>query len=259
MAWNCRGDLLASVPDGCTTIQQPGSTPLGETIRLSHNEDGLPFFRGACFIVDATPDDGIGFRSFCYPGSIPGHSFGWNNAGIVQTVNNLRLCGVVPTVSRMVLGRAVIESETLDQAIETLSTNPACGGFHMSLAQCGDKRLLSVEYGGGSSSVRNISKPSVHANHALHLEVGRQIVTASSNDRQLHGGTMVRRFDVNPLDVLRDDSGPGLPIRRDDPADPDCENTLATCIFHISKHSIGWKIYAQKQGKAIYQSESKPS
>ncbi|MFT5550344.1 MAG: hypothetical protein ACI9CO_002277 [Candidatus Azotimanducaceae bacterium] len=105
---------MASVPDVCTTIQQSGSTSLDETIKLLHNEDGLPLFRCDCFIMDATLNDGIRFRSFCYPGSIPYHYFQWDNAGIVQTVNNLRLCGVAPIVSRMVLGRAFIESTTLD-------------------------------------------------------------------------------------------------------------------------------------------------
>jgi hypothetical protein len=127
----------------------------------------------------------------------------------------------------------------------------------MSLAQSGHKRLFSVEYGGGSSSVREISKPSVHSSHALHLEVGHQIVTVSTNERQMHGGTMVRRLDVNPLDIRRDNFGLGLSIRRADPADPDCENTLATCIFDISKHRIDWKIYAQKQGETNNQSDPK--
>src|SRR5690554_538238 len=43
-AWNCRGDLLATVPDGCTTVALPGPVP-----HLAHNEDGLPFFQGHCF------------------------------------------------------------------------------------------------------------------------------------------------------------------------------------------------------------------
>ncbi len=69
-AWNCRGDILASVPDDCTTIQRPGTQ-----IGIAHNEDGPPFFRGFCFILYAEPDDGMNFRSFCYPGSLPGHTF----------------------------------------------------------------------------------------------------------------------------------------------------------------------------------------
>ena len=46
-AWNCRGDLLASVPDGCTSLLYPGPVPV-----LAHNEDGLPVLRGHCGIVE---------------------------------------------------------------------------------------------------------------------------------------------------------------------------------------------------------------
>ena len=53
----------------------------------------------------------------------------------------------------MVLGPAVLNSKTLDDAVAVLSDDPRCGGFHMSLAQVGDPRLLSVEYGAGQSSV----------------------------------------------------------------------------------------------------------
>src|SRR6056297_964422 len=37
VAWNCRGDLMSNVPDGCTTVQIPGDVPV-----IGHNEDGLP-------------------------------------------------------------------------------------------------------------------------------------------------------------------------------------------------------------------------
>src|SRR5690606_24487483 len=38
--WNCRGDLWAQAPDGCTTVLAAA--------RLSHNEDGDPGFAGRC-------------------------------------------------------------------------------------------------------------------------------------------------------------------------------------------------------------------
>ena len=35
--WNCRGDLWAMAPDGCTTVLLPGEG--GAPARLAHNED----------------------------------------------------------------------------------------------------------------------------------------------------------------------------------------------------------------------------
>lgn len=249
-AWNCRGDILASVPDGCTTLQTPG-----DEILISHNEDGLPFFRGHCFILDAKPQLSMGFRAFCYPGSLAGHTFGWNNAGLAQAVNNLRLRNVDATIPRMVLGRAVLSAKSLQDAVDALSDDPSCGGFHMTLAQAGKSELLSVEYGGGAISVVPVTARSGHANHALHLAAGGQIVTQSSGDRQAQVERLLLEARMSDIDILRDTSGSGLPIHRDAPDDPDQENTLATCLFIVSKTAVEWRIYGEKEGRAVYKSE----
>ncbi len=248
-AWNSRGDICASVPDGCTTVQTPGPS-----IGISHNEDGLPFFRGHCYILDAQPDQSTGFRAFCYPGSLAGHTFGWNDAGLVQAVNNLRLQNVDATLPRMVLGRRALGMPTLQAAVDVLSDDPQCGGFHMTLAHTDNPNLLSVEYGGGASSVVEITTRSAHANHALHLPREGQIITQSSGDRQATCDLLVGNPNTADLDILRDTSGTGLPIRRDDPKDPDDENTLATGVFTISKTGVEWRIYGEKEGQPTYQS-----
>lgn len=246
-AWNCRGDLLASVPDGCTTVLVPGAAPV-----LAHNEDGLPFFGGACFIAEARPEGRPGFHAFCYPGSIPGHTFAFTAAGLVQTVNNLRLTGVEAAIPRMVLGRALLAAETLDTALELLRDAPS-GGFHFGLMQRGDPRLLSVEFGGGALSVKAVDAPAVHANHALHLPRGlrAQIVTDSSRDRQVRGDALVAA-GVAPLAILRDTGGSGLPIRRDAKDDPDEENTLGTAVMRLSGQGLDWSIHDRADGPARY-------
>jgi hypothetical protein len=40
-AWNCRGDLVRSTSDGCTTVA--GINAAGERI-IAHNEDGFPSY-----------------------------------------------------------------------------------------------------------------------------------------------------------------------------------------------------------------------
>ena len=247
-AWNCRGDILSSVPDGCTTLQTPG-----ETNKISHNEDGLPFFRGHCFILEAMPNLSIGFCAFCYPGSLAGHTFGWNDAGLVQAVNNLRLQNVDAMIPRMVLARAVLSAEFLQGAVNILSSDPRCGGFHMTLAQAGKTELVSIEYGGGTSSLASIKSRSGHANHALRMAANGQIITKSSSDRQTSIKRLATEAQQTDLDILRDTSGPGLPIRRDASNDPDQENTLATCLFTVSKTAVDWRIYCEKDGGAVYQ------
>lgn len=246
-AWNCRGDLLASVPDGCTTVMLPGAEPL-----LAHNEDGLPFFRDSSFIAAIHAEGTPGFHAFCYPGSIPGHTFAFTEAGLVQTVNNLRLTGVAATIPRMVLGRALLGCETLGRALDLLHNAPS-GGFHFGLMHRADRRILSVEFGGGEISVREITTPSLHANHALHLDRGlrAQIITNSSQDRQARGDELLSGA-CDPLTILRDAGGPGLPIRRDARDDPDEENTLGTVLMRLAGQGLEWSIHDRAVGPARY-------
>lgn len=249
-AWNCRGDILSSVPDGCTTVQLPGAEPV-----IAHNEDGLPFFRGSCFIAEISPRNGSRFRAFCYPGSIPGHTFATSETGLAQAVNNLRLTGLRPTIPRIVLGRAVLAAQDRRAALEVLRHTPNSGGFHFTLGQVGEPDILSVEFGGGNCEVRKIDHPAIHANHALHLAAARtggQIITASSRDRQARGEILLAEGCRDPLVILRDTGGPGLPIRRDAPDDPDDENTLATAVMRVTKQGIEWEIHDKIDETPIY-------
>lgn len=239
-AWNCRGDLLASVPDGCTTLVVPGISPM-----IAHNEDGLPFFRGHCFLFDASPLQGAGFTAFCYPGSLPGHTLAFTHGGMVQTVNNLRLLGVEPDVPRIVLGRAVLDQVGVDEALALLRRYPNSGGFHFILAAPAGQRIASVEFGGGEVSVRMVNTPMIHANHALHhlRGIDRQVITASSAERQRRGEILLEAGVLAPLEILHDRQPVGLPILRLDPDDPDEENTQVTAIFAPGPAGVAWRLY----------------
>lgn len=63
-AWNCRGDLVRSTSDGCTTVA--GVNAAGERI-IAHNEDGFPQLRDECLLATITPSRGLSFTSFAYP------------------------------------------------------------------------------------------------------------------------------------------------------------------------------------------------
>ncbi len=235
-AWNCRGDLLASVPDGCTTLVLPGRAP-----RIAHNEDGLPCLDGACFLARLRPAGHPVFLTLCYPGSLPGHTFSLTAAGLVVTINNLRLAGIAPELPRMVLSRALLAQPDLDVALALLEAAPPCGGFHYTLAQAGHAEVLSVEVGGGGFSSRALTAPALHANHCLHLEAP-QAITDSSADRQRRGEALIAAGECAPLTLLRDTAGPGLPIYRREPDDPDQENTLATALFYLTLEGVTWEV-----------------
>ncbi len=253
VAWNCRGDLMSNVPDGCTTVQIPGVMPV-----IAHNEDGLPGFCGHAFIAEIKPDNGPRLISYCYPGSISGHTFSLNGSGLIQTVNNIRLRDVSADIPRMVLCRAVLSCEKLDNALDLLHKHNNCGGFHMTLAQTGDPRLVSVEFGGGGCEQRIIDTPSIHTNHALNLADGdvKQIITASSIDRQKRGMQLILDGVSDPLAILRDQGGIELPIHRTDMDDPDNENTIASAVFHVGNTAVKWEIYDQNSERPVFTGEN---
>jgi hypothetical protein len=238
-AWNARGDLLARSGDGCTTVQLPGPAPV-----IAHNEDGLPGLRGACFLADIRPEAGPRVVSFCYPGSIPGHSFAVTGTGLAMTVNNLRLTGLNPEIPRMVLTRALLAAQDRAAAVRLLRDAPPSGGFHLSLGQAGAGDIWSVSFGGGEVVVVKQAAPAAHSNHArvAGMVLSRQTVTASSRDRLERAHALLAR-GAWPLEILCDASGPGLPIFRAAPDDPDDENTLAQFQARIEAGGIDWQVH----------------
>jgi hypothetical protein len=248
--WNCRGELIHNAPDGCTTL----AAVEGHARFIAHNEDGDPFLRERCALVEVRPAGKPGFVSFYYPGSLPGHTFAATRAGLVQAINNLRIRIPAIGVPRMILARAVLDAASLDEALHILRGTPAASGFHHTLGCAGDERLLSVEASARRCSVQTVSTIAGHANHLIHpdCEAEAQIVTDSSRDRQARVEHLLSTRSAPTsqaalLGMLQDRAPEGLPIYRDDPLDPDDENTLATALFDIGRDSVSMKVYRQGQ------------
>ena len=236
LLWHCRGDLLHKTTDGCTSIALRDA---GGVRWIAHNEDGDPWLYGRCQLVDVQPDDAPGYVSFYYPGSLPGHTFAANRAGLVQTINNLRIRQRHAGVPRMLLARAVLDCATLPDALTLLRDAPRAGGFHHLLGSSHDQRLYSVEAAPAACSVLEIGRGYVHTNHLVHAGSTRQAQVVSDSSRARHDkaeraldvwGGMAQPSDL--IALLHDDSGP-LPILRRAPDDPDDENTLATACFRM--------------------------
>ena len=246
--WNCRGELLHNTPEGCTTIAAVNNNHCF----IAHNEDGDPYLRDKCFLVDVQATGKPGFISFYYPGSLPGHTFAVNRVGVVQTINNLRIVNPLLGVPRMMLCRAVLDAYSLDEATAIIQSTPRASGFHHMLGYTGGNRILSIEATAQHCSIVPVTNVSGHANHMIHGACAdeTQIITDSSRDRQ-------RRIDqlLAPLshvadgdtliNLLHDQAPSGLPIYRDDPHDPDGENTLATALFNIQHDRLSLSVYQQ--------------
>ena len=253
--WNCRGDFVRPQSvDGCTTVFGRSA----EGWLIAHNEDGLPSLDGACGLLQATPENGMAFTSFVYPGSIPGHTFAVNAAGLVSTVNNIRPTRIPAGLPRQVLARAVLECANLDEAVSVLSSVGRAGAFHHALGQVGSARLLSVEACSSGVVVRKVRRPGGHSNHLLDagLDAFGQRITGSSGSRQRRvdallgdaGGTL---DEARALSILRDAADAELSIYRRAEDDPDEENTLATAVFRIGANSVEWRVYCQPDVQCV--------
>lgn len=249
-AWNCRGDLVRSTSDGCTTVA--GVSANGERV-IAHNEDGFPQLREDCALVSITPNDGLAFTSFAYPGSICGHTFAVNEKGLVNTVNNIRAVERPVGMPRQILARAALNAHTLDEAVAILTATPRAGAFHHTLGQLGDDRIFSVEATGSGCSVQPLNAVFGHANHLIHQQLAplEQVVTASSGSRQARlqdwQQTQAQLNAEDALKILSDQHDAELPIYRLSPHDPDEENTLATAIFVLSAQQVSVQIFTHNR------------
>jgi Acyl-coenzyme A:6-aminopenicillanic acid acyl-transferase. len=238
--WNCRGDLWAMAPDGCTTVMANGP----EGIRITHNEDGDPGLAGRCGVALVQPEGQAAFASFVYPGSIPGHTFAVTAQGLAMTVNNIRWLGAQLGVPRMVLARAILGEGSIPPALQLLRESPRAGGFHLTIAQAQEPRVVSVEFGPHVCSVLEVEGVQLHTNHAVHPQARDlpQIITGSSGFRQIRGRQLIDRGTVEPLRVLADKASKQYPICRCDPADSDDENTLGSVDMRVVDGAIWWDV-----------------
>ncbi|CAM4117187.1 Predicted choloylglycine hydrolase [Bordetella pseudohinzii] len=244
LLWNCRGDLLRKSSDGCTSLAWRGADGARW---MAHNEDGDPYLRGRCRIVDVRPEGAPGYVGFYYPGSLPGHTFAGNRAGLAQTINNVRARQRQAGVPRMLLARAVLDCTDLDQALDLLRDLPRAGGFHHMLGSARDRRLFSVEASPTQCAIQEISKGYAHANHLLHPGSPPQVITDSSAARQRRAEQLMDGWSGSAgggdlVTALLDASGE-LPILRTDPQDPDEENTLATALFELRDGRLSLRVY----------------
>ncbi|MEH6405467.1 MAG: C45 family peptidase [Sneathiella sp.] len=264
--WNCRGDLrwpddisptvAAGLSEGCTSVIIPTSAKKVSVI--AHNEDGSEDFDGACFWLSAKPDDGPAFESFLYPGMIPGHTMGANAAGIVQTINNIRVHDLKPGLPRHFICRAILECHSMDEALALLNRDDRASGFHHNLGSAREGRFTSVEAPASACVITDIvDTPSVHANHLITEELKNyeQEITRSSFVRQARAESLLAAgalTDHGPTGMLFDKK-PGQEILRV-PTDggDDYGQTLATGVFEMNTSGTSITVYDPHTKKIEY-------
>lgn len=251
--WNCRGDFPGggdqrSTSDaGCTTVMIParGEAPA----IIAHNEDDEAALDGQCCVVNVRPEHGLGFTSFYSPGLLPGHTFGVNEAGLVQTINHIRPQDQKAGVPRHLVARAVLGCADLDAALAVLRRPDRASGFHHNLGQMGAGALLSVEAPASRCAVHPVTSAAVHTNHLVFSECADivQEVSDSSARRQRRGEALVSKGALEGRDasvVLGDQADSEWPICRKHRGGTDPGYTLASAVFQLGRERVDWQFYA---------------
>ncbi|WED23120.1 C45 family peptidase [Vibrio sp. JC009] len=256
LLWNCRGDLIHCVPEGCTSI---GVTQDKLTL-VAHNEDGDPELKPYIFLLKAELDASASFTSFVYPASVPGHSFAMNEHGLAFSVNNIRLTDYQAGLPRMVTARSLLMCRDYQEFIQKLESQTRTGAFHYTVADLTNRKAFSIEAPFQKVSAIEAAPVRVHANHLVHDKLNHvnQIITDSSASRQSRMEELTSACSdrlvtsEECLKILRDKHDEILPVFRTAPDDPDEENTLATAIFSFKKEGLLMEVFAPDSNEPVY-------
>ncbi|XP_044014646.1 uncharacterized protein LOC122856846 isoform X2 [Aphidius gifuensis] len=248
-------------PVGCSSLicNYPGQEILG------HNEDALSETLNHWYIVNAhVVETGLReekFSSLSYAGFLPGYTMGFNNHGLVYSINTLSArslkSGKTP---RYFITRSLLGVANFMQAQQTLRNvgYGAAEGFSVNMTfldQDGDRLFHNAEVApaddGTNESQLNILTASpgenlAHCNKYLRLKIAEVdgVIIPSSEHRmaaiQRHPAPKTRSEIVN---ILSDQTDNEYRVYQEFGPD-DYVKTIATGIFDCVKRT--WSIYTDK-------------
>ena len=147
------------------------------------------------FIVKATPPSGITFLVLCYPGILMGNGPAINEYGVLQTTNYIAGLKYDNGIPRYVLGRAVLEAEGLEQAIEIATHPRRAFSYHHNLGSFAEKQLISLEVT-PFDHIKHI--PDTNYFHTNHFILGDN-VHFPQDSAYVHSSSLSRYFVIGKL------------------------------------------------------------
>lgn len=238
---NMRGEYWGYLREqrhtGCSTC----SLCNDQVAVFGHNEDGLPLYDGATYLLELRVTGKPRMAAFCYPGFLPGNAFGFNSEGICFSVNNIRPHGLVEGLGRHFIARSLLEARDLEDALERVAPARRASGFNYTIASIRERRIFNVEVTPLKASVTEIKGPFFHANHVMILTGVAQSISASSRSRQRRADDLIGQGLVNSaeevLRLLGDRHHPTYPLQRNGAA-PDQLATLVTALFDLDAKQL---------------------
>ena len=133
---------------------------------IIHNEDHEWRFGHHSYLVHINYPDGNQIFSHCYPGVIPGVSFGFNSYGVAITCNYVPDPNPKIGVPRTIIGRWILDANCLEvarsRAIEII---PRAGGVNYNITSVKSKKIVNIETTADDHCITNVDTRLFHANH----------------------------------------------------------------------------------------------
>jgi hypothetical protein len=244
---NLRGELTGLMPPDSRT----GATPVqgctdclvltAEAALIGHNEDGNPASLGRLYVVTVKPDDGPAFSALSYPGFLPGNAFGFNQAGILHTVNHVAPRPIQVGASRHFLARSLLDARSLDEAVGNSIVSDRASGFNYNIGSLPERRVVSVEVAPECHHVHEVQGYYSHTNHYIELNEPLQEISPSSRKRLERGLAFGRATPPGEagqvLAMLGNRDDRDYPIYRD-AAPPDTDATLCSALYDLDEREL---------------------
>lgn len=178
MRLNCFGDIIAlyyglvgetdlDIPEsllGCSTVSYNYS---GNQL-LAHNEDGMATLHDLMSVIKVSMPGKPDFMNLYYPGLLCGVAPSINDEGLAFSGNYIQSASGVPSgVPHLFVFAALLEAETVDEAISIIVNTLTCNYLHVNIASGIENRVVSVEKAENTTIVHEVDGLYAHTNHFI--------------------------------------------------------------------------------------------
>lgn len=249
-AVNLRGEIAGLIASELQEGSQSDHTVQGctdclvltpEAALIGHNEDGSPAGYNNMFVLRVAVDDSPTFNAFCYPGFLPGNAIGFNEFGIMHSINHVAPRPVNVGLARHFIARSLLEAPSLEEAVRRVTLPDRAAGFNYNIGSLAERRILSVEVSPEHYHETEVGGYYLHTNHYLEVpDIGQDISTSSRKrlDRCRILCRATPPCDVSHvMAILGDRTDRDYPIHRDATL-PDKEATLCSALYDLDRREL---------------------
>lgn len=256
---------------GCTAvyINQP------DLKILAHNEDHSPYMQAFAYVASLKIDDDDVLKNtvqesreyitaYCYPGFLPGGTFGFNNHGMVFTCNGLYPTQVIKeSIPRRFIDRSLLSASSAAEAVHILERNTygMAYGVCCNMASSKDKEnMWALEVGPKHQHylhtiptqmdpLKDSHFIHVNAYQFIQVEEIDAVRLGSTANRYKRAIEMPAPKSIRDLcTILGDTANENYPIFRS-PRPTDRSQTLATAVFNILENKMDIYLKNPKESK----------